>query len=684
MNTNLENFRPRLRAGRVIPQGARIIFETSEPYNQIILPMALADMILLCSGQFSVREIIEKMYQKQRSVPFKPMLTALHLLHQNGFFENGDELELSPELKSWMEPRRGQALLSLSLSRIVSVRSREPHLFYGLTLVTLILSIFGLAHVPESLFSSLDTWITELTPGMALLVVFTTGSVLQTLRYAVRILQLLLLTSKAYNVSLRLSAWGLHLHVGDEANDLFENRLYASMFYVSQVLVAWLFVFLGDALLPTLWQRATILVASALTFYELNPFVNGGGRKLIQTLLLPQDRDVIGGHFSAESLANAHNPRSRKVDQDFARICAITGAVWLSFTLMMLYGSAITFGPMLITRAMREPSGWVWAAAAIGLWLSAVYYVAQAFVETILANLIRPHWRAGLTWLLRAIRSPRRRWSEPEVIQLIEALPLFSHFHDQHLSKIIAESRVLEFSSGGAIIQEGSPADELFVLFAGEVQILRVSGQITQHLGELGPGSVFGESSLVDNSPRAAQVVAKTAATVLRVPVEALRRAATEAQSVRQLEVFRNAILVNQFFASSPVFRSLSASSIEFLCSRGSLEYVEENQVVFRQGDRGDSLYLILRGSVRVSVHGQSFKRLDQGSFFGEIAMIANIPRTATIQSVGPGVFFRIGAEAFWEVLVQHMDLGVFIESISESRLKEDLQISTVRATGAS
>ena len=684
MSTGLENFRPRLRAGRVIPQGSRIIFETSDPYNQIILPMALADMVLLCSGQFSVREIIEKIYQKQRSVPFKPMLTALHLLHQNGFFENGDELELSPELKSWMEPRRGSVIFSLSLGRILSTSRRRPGLFYGLTLVSLILSIFGLAHVPESLFSSLDTWVIESSPLEALVVLFVTSSALQSLRYAARIGQLLLMTSKAYNVSIRLSAWGLHLHVGDEANDLFENRLYATMFHVSQVLGAWLFVFLGDAALPTAWQRALILVASALTFYELNPFVNGGGRKLIQTLLLPQDRDVIGGHFSAESLANAFNPRSRKVDQDFARICAITGAVWLSFTMMMLYGAAISFGPLLITRVMREPSGWAWAAVAIALWLGAVYYVAQSFVEAILVNLIRPHWRAGLTGLLQLIRTPRRQWSPPEIIRLIESLPLFSHFHDQHLAKIIAGSQVLEIPAGGAIVTEGAAAEELFVLFTGEVQILRVSGQITQFLGELGPGSVFGESSLVDNAPRAAQVVAKTRSTVLRVPIQALRQVATEAQSVRQLEVFRNAILVNQFFASSPVFRSLSPSSIEFLCSRGTLEYVEENQVVFRQGDRGDSLYLVLRGSVRVSVHGQPFKRLDQGSFFGEIAMIANIPRTATIHAVEAGVFFRIGAEAFWEVLVQHMDLGVFIESISESRLKEDLQLSAARSTSVS
>jgi CRP-like cAMP-binding protein len=169
----------------------------------------------------------------------------------------------------------------------------------------------------------------------------------------------------------------------------------------------------------------------------------------------------------------------------------------------------------------------------------------------------------------------------------------------------------------------------------------------------------------------------------LRVPIQVLRSTAQEAQSIRHLDDFRNAILVNQFFASSPVFRSLSAESIDFLSSRGTLEYVDQNQSIFMQGDSGDSLYLILRGAVDVQVHGIQIKRLFQGSFFGEIALIANIPRTATIVSSEPCVFFKISSDAFWEVLVQHMDLGVFLETVSESRLREDLEMAALKPTGS-
>jgi hypothetical protein len=46
-------------------------------------------------------------------------------------------------------------------------------------------------------------------------------------------------------------------------------------------------------------------------------------------------------------------------------------------------------------------------------------------------------------------------------------------------------------------------------------------------------------------------------------------------------------------------------------------------------------------------------------------------------------VLFKISSDSFWEVLVQHIDLGVFLETVSESRLREDLQLVPVAKTGS-
>jgi CRP-like cAMP-binding protein len=684
MNSNLENFRPKLRPGRVIPQGSRIVFETDNPYNQVILPMALADLILLCSGKFSVREIVAKIYKKQGAVPFKSILKAIHVLHQGGFFENAHELVLSSDLQSWMEPKRSRWNFSWRFGQRIVSDIRSTVTYYIFTLSALVAAIVGLQLFPSSPLLLAESWSLGHDPLTSAGQLLVASSILLTLKNMVRGIQLLLLTGKAYNVSLRLSPWGLFIHVGNEANDLFENRLYTAMFYVSQVLIPWAFTFVASYVVSPSSLEPMVIMSMALTFWEMNPFVRSDGLRLIQALMLPTDRDVASWHFETSQLINSINPDQRQQDQDFGRICAIWGGIWLVFAFSVLHQSAIAFGPSILGKVGDLTVKSLSATLGLLAWLAALYFVVQSFVETVVVTLVRPHWRKVSQRWKSATSRTRSDWNYEKVTEKIEDLPLFSHFHEYYLKQVIDQSQVLEFKRGTTIIRQGDPSRELYVLLEGDVTIVRFSNGVgSEWISELGSVSVFGETSLVDELPRQAQVHAKTKVVVLRVPIQVLRSTAQEAQSIRHLDDFRNAILVNQFFASSPVFRSLSAESIDFLSSRGTLEYVDQNQSIFMQGDSGDSLYLILRGAVDVQVHGIQIKRLFQGSFFGEIALIANIPRTATIVSSEPCVFFKISSDAFWEVLVQHMDLGVFLETVSESRLREDLEMAALKPTGS-
>ncbi len=164
------------------------------------------------------------------------------------------------------------------------------------------------------------------------------------------------------------------------------------------------------------------------------------------------------------------------------------------------------------------------------------------------------------------------------------------------------------------------------------------------------------------------------------MPIFLLRQAADEARSIRHLEDFRNAIMVNQFFASSPVFRSLSPESVDFLSTEVRSNILIRS-LVFNQGDTGDSLYLVLRGGVTVTFtighqKHQSGKLL-WGNFFDR-----QCAAHREYNASEPSVFFRISADSFWEVLVQHIDLGVFLETVSEMRLQEDLLSFPYRRQG--
>lgn len=684
MSSSLENFRPKLRSGRVIPQGSRIIFETDDPYNQVILPMGLADLVLLCSGTFSVREIVEKIYKKQGSVPFKSILQGIHILHQGGFFENGHELTLNGHLNSWMEPKSSGWHLSWRFGQRIMASQRSPVAYYFLTLIIMIAALFGLQNLPDSPVLQFGQWLSSQLLEDAIVRVFICTSILQSARHVVRAVQMLLLTGKAYNVSLRLSIWGLHLHVGDEASDLFESKLYTTMFHTSQILVGWSFVFLFSHFIAAEWMMPLVVANMLITFWELNPFINSEALKLLQSLMVTNDSEIAAWHFETSNLIRSLNLGSFRRNQEFARFCGLWGMVWLTAGVYLLHATAVDLGPSALRQIFLFDERSIAPAAGLVMWLAFLYHLVESFIETIVISFFRPHWNTLHTRLRSLFFHQTKDTADEGVVSSIQNLPLFSHFQDSILMQIVKNSQVMIFPENTFIIIQGDPARDLFVLLEGEVEIMRQSGEQMETITELSAISIFGESALLEDSPRAAQVKAKTKVKALKIPVGFLRRVAEESQAVRQLEDFRNAILVNQFFASSPVFRSLSSTSVDFLCSRGTLEYYDAHQVVFNQGDAGDSIFMILRGSVEIEVNGVTVKPVSQGSFFGEIALIANLPRTGTVITNQPCVFFRISADAFWEVLVQHIDLGVFLETVSENRLLEDLSMAQgLRRTGS-
>jgi CRP-like cAMP-binding protein len=680
MKTSLESFKPKLRAGRVIPQGSRIVFETDNPYNQIVLPMALADLVLLCSGQFTVRQIIEKIYRKQGAVPFKWILSALHSLHQGGFFENAEELTLSSQLESWVSPRRSRWHFSWRFGQRIETDQVSPTSFYALTLILLVCAILGLQNFPSAPMKMFEGWIQETDFLVGLLNLFLISSAVQTFRFIFCGVQLLLLTGKAYNVSIRLSPWGLHLHVGDESHGLVENRLYTAMFHVSQILAPWAAVLAASFWLEPVEFNGLILVALMTSAWELNPFVSSSGRNFLKDLLMPADRDVVSWHFDNSTVINTLRPNLKQRDNDFARVCAVCGSLWLLMAMAVLHEAAVFFGPDVLSHVLNwESSSWPRAAGLV-LWFGALYFLVQAMIEKVLASTLGPYWTDFKAKFGKLTVNPKAHWEPSALRQSIEGLPLFSHFHEQFLDAIIDQSEVVAAKKGTAIFKSGDKLQELYVLLEGLVEVSRSAGGSTEEwVTELGSVSIFGEGALLEGSIAVTTAAAKSDCVFLKVKVQSLRQAAQEAGTVRHLEDFCNAIMVNQFFASSPVFRSLTSESIDFLCSRGTLEYYNPAQCVFEQGAAGDSLYLILRGSVEVFVHSQPIKPLYQGSFFGEIALIANIPRTATIMTREQCVFFKLSSDSFWEVLVQYLDLGVFLESISESRLREDLEIGVAK-----
>lgn len=107
-----------------------------------------------------------------------------------------------------------------------------------------------------------------------------------------------------------------------------------------------------------------------------------------------------------------------------------------------------------------------------------------------------------------------------------------------------------------------------------------------------------------------------------------------------------------------PMFASLDDASLKLLAEQFSLERRKPNKVVFREGEYGDKFYIIAAGTViveKVNASGnmQLLATLQDGDFFGEIALLSDVPRTAKITTTANSIFLVLHQEKFHSVLEQ-------------------------------
>ena len=99
--------------------------------------------------------------------------------------------------------------------------------------------------------------------------------------------------------------------------------------------------------------------------------------------------------------------------------------------------------------------------------------------------------------------------------------------------------------------------------------------------------------------------------------------------------------------AATPLFSGLAAVDLGTLVERVELRELAAGEILFRQGDRGDRLYVIAEGRVRVVTgEGVELATLGEGDFFGEIALVSDVPRSATVEALEPTQLLGLGREA--------------------------------------
>jgi small-conductance mechanosensitive channel len=110
-------------------------------------------------------------------------------------------------------------------------------------------------------------------------------------------------------------------------------------------------------------------------------------------------------------------------------------------------------------------------------------------------------------------------------------------------------------------------------------------------------------------------------------------------------------------------FQNFTDLEIQKLVEVGYRKLLSTSEILFREDEPGDAFYIILVGSVKVFVEkmNKSLVILQSGEFFGELALMLGIPRTATVQALENTILFTINHKGFERLLKEHPELAEMI-----------------------
>ncbi|XP_013073683.1 cAMP-dependent protein kinase regulatory subunit isoform X5 [Biomphalaria glabrata] len=223
---------------------------------------------------------------------------------------------------------------------------------------------------------------------------------------------------------------------------------------------------------------------------------------------------------------------------------------------------------------------------------------------------------------------------------------LFSHLDDNERSDIFDAMFPVHRHAGEVIIQQGDEGDNFYVIDQGEVDVY-VNGV---HVTSIGEGGSFGELALIYGTPRAATVKAKNDVKLWGIDRDSYRRILM-GSTIRKRKIYED------FLSKVSILENLD--KWERLTVADALEPVQfdDKEEIVRQGEPGEDFFIILEGSAAVlqrrveNEEPVEVGRLGPSDYFGEIALLLDRPRAATVVARGPLKCVKLDRARFERVL---------------------------------
>jgi cAMP-dependent protein kinase regulator len=230
--------------------------------------------------------------------------------------------------------------------------------------------------------------------------------------------------------------------------------------------------------------------------------------------------------------------------------------------------------------------------------------------------------------------------TEQERVRLqnaIDVCAVFKHLDKDEKQVVFDAMSEKTFSHGDVIIKQGDDGDLFYVVDSGQCDV-QVNDKIVKTYTD---GDSFGELALIYGTPRAATIKVKSDSIKLWAIDRTTFRTILMGQTIKRRQLYED------FLRNVEILKTLDDYERLTIADALQPETWHNGDCIVKQGDSGDSFYIISEGQVSVKKDGTEVARLKTADYFGELALMFNQSRAATVTALGEVKTVRLDRKSF-------------------------------------
>ncbi len=405
---------------------------------------------------------------------------------------------------------------------------------------------------------------------------------------------------------------------------------------------------IGGACAIAAWAMPTNAISAFLfsfaifsyygTLQNLVPFLRLDGYYIMMDLIDTQNLRERAFAFVRGELVPRLRSRTKLTREE--KLLSAYGLIASVFAVL-----AILVALAFWSRVFRKPitsawaGGWTNRALILGLGILVLSAPIRA-----LARLVRSIVRRARFVSTLVLRAAQFRW-RADAASLIGAMPMMTGVDADQIMEIANRVALRRIATGWPVVTEGESGSEFFLVRSGRLEVVHSdAGGKEVGLRMLERGASFGEIALLQASPRTATVRAVEDSEVFALDKGTFDRLIAERVDI---QVIRETLVsVRELLTLAP-FANLDASDAAAVIEHAEWVTVAAKTALIREGHQADAFFVIGSGQLEVLSGRKRIRLLGPGDYFGELALLLDQPRTATVRAMTPSRVLKLDRKGF-------------------------------------